>query len=46
MLINHTIRGMKKMWCGLALCVVLAMALDRIKENQDENMRSLVKPVA
>lgn len=42
----HTIRGMAKMKmrCGLALCVMLAMALGRIKENQAENMRSLVKP--
>lgn len=42
----HTIRGMAKMKmrCGLALCVMLAMALGRVKENQAENMRSLVKP--
>lgn len=41
---NHTIRGMKKMKikCGLALCIMLAMALGRIKENQPEKMRSLV----
>lgn len=41
---NHTIRGMKKMKikCGFALCIMLAMALGRIKENQPENMRSLV----
>jgi hypothetical protein len=40
----HTIRGMAKMKlrCGLALCVMLAMALGRIKENQSEKMRSLV----
>jgi hypothetical protein len=40
----HTIRGMAKMKlrCGLALCVMLAMALGRIKENQAEKMRSLV----
>jgi hypothetical protein len=40
----HTIRGMSKMKlrCGLALCVMLAMALGRIKENQAEKMRSLV----
>lgn len=40
----HTIRGMSKMKmrCGLALCVMLAMALGRIKENQEEKMRSLV----
>ncbi len=41
----HTIRGIKKMKlrCGLALCVMLAMALGRIKEKQGENLRSLVK---
>lgn len=41
---NHTIRGMKKMKvkCGLALCIMLAMALGRIKENQPKKMRSLV----
>ena len=40
----HTIRGMAKMKmrCGLALCVMLVMALGRIKENQAEKMRSLV----
>lgn len=40
----HTIRGMNKMKmrCGLALCVMLAMALGRIKENQTDKMRSLV----
>ncbi|MFT9486885.1 MAG: transposase, partial [Tepidibacillus sp.] len=40
----HTIRGMAKMKlrCGLALCVMLAMALGRIKEKQEEKMRSLV----
>lgn len=44
----HTIRGMAKMKmrCGLALCVMLAMALGRIKENQAEKMRSLVASVA
>ena len=41
---NHTIRGMKKMKikCGLSLCIMLAMALGRIKEKQPEKMRSLV----
>ncbi|WP_373895059.1 transposase [Virgibacillus sp. CBA3643] len=41
---NHTIRGMKKMknQCGLALCIMLAMALGRIEENEPEKMRSLV----
>lgn len=40
----HTIRGMNKMKmrCGLALCVMLAMALGRIKGNQADKMRSLV----
>jgi hypothetical protein len=40
----HTIRGMAKMKlrCGLALCVMLAMALGRIREKQIEKMRSLV----
>ena len=40
----HTICGMAKMKirCCLALCVMLAMALGRIKENQAEKMRSLV----
>jgi len=40
----HTIRGMAKMKlrCGLALCVMLAMAVGRIKEKQREKMRSLV----
>lgn len=40
----HTIRGMAKMKLrsGLALCVMLAIALGRIKEKQPEKMRSLV----
>lgn len=40
----HTIRGLAKMKmrCGLALCVMLAMALGRIKQDQHEKMRSLV----
>lgn len=40
----HTIRGMAKMKmrCSLVLCVMLAMALGRIKEKQAEKMRSLV----
>ena len=29
--------------CSLALCVMLAMALGRIRENQEELIRSLVK---
>lgn len=41
----HTIRGIKKMTLrtSLALCVMLAIALARIKENEEEYMRSLVK---
>ena len=44
---NHCIRGHKKMSVriGLALCVMLAMAVGRIKENQMEHLRSLVKAV-
>lgn len=42
---NHYIRGLNKMKArvGLALCVMLAMAIGRITENEAENMRSLVK---
>ena len=42
---NHFIRGLKKMTfrVGLALCVMLALAVGRIKENQKDKMRSLVK---
>ena len=42
---KHYIRGLKKMKirCGIALCVMLAMAVGRIKENQADKMRSLVK---
>ena len=41
---NHTIRGLEKMKlrCGLALCVMLAMALGRIRTKEPERMRSLV----
>ena len=41
----HTIRGINKMKlrCGLALCVMLAMAVGRIKEKQRDKMRSLVR---
>lgn len=41
---NHFIRGLKKMRLrvGLALCVMLALALGRVKENQANQMRSLV----
>ncbi len=42
---KHYIRGIKKMKirCGIAFCVMLAMAVGRIKENQADKMRSLVK---
>jgi len=42
---RHFIRGIKKMKlrCGLALIVMLAMALGRIKEKQRDRMRSLVQ---
>jgi hypothetical protein len=42
---KHFIRGLKKMEIrvGLALCVMLAMAVGRIKEQRQEMMRSLVK---
>lgn len=44
---NHYIRGIKKMEmrCGIALCVMLAVALGRTKENQADKMRSLVGSV-
>ena len=42
---KHYIRGQKKMKlrCGIALCVMLAMAVGRINEKQQDKMRSLVK---
>lgn len=42
---NHYIRGQRKMQArvGLALCVMLAMALGWIKENKPGNIRSLVR---
>jgi len=42
---KHTIRGLRKMStrCTLALAVMLAMAVGRIKANQAESMRSLLK---
>ena len=42
---KHYIRGIKKMTVksGIALCVMLAMAVGRIKEKQEDKMRSLVK---
>jgi len=41
---KHYIRGKKKMKikCGIALCVMLAIALGRIRQNQKDKMRSLV----
>lgn len=43
---KHYIRGKTKMTvrCGIALCVMLAMAVGRIKEKQQDKIRSLVKP--
>ena len=45
---KYFIRGQKKMElrAGLALCVMLAMAVGRIKEQRQELMRSLVKSPA
>ena len=45
---RHYIRGLQKMQlrCSIALCLMLAMALGRIKEKQKEKMRSLVQAVA
>jgi len=42
---KHYIRGLKKMKlrCGLALCVMLSMALGRIRQKNQNLMRSLVK---
>ena len=42
---QHFIRGQKKMKLrvGLALLVMLAMALGRVKEKQKNNLRSLVQ---
>jgi len=42
---NHFIRGLKKMKfrCGLAFIVMLSMAVGRVKENQEEKLRSLVR---
>jgi len=44
----HFIRGMAKMKLrmGLALVVMLAMAVGRIKKNQKEKLRSFVEPIA
>lgn len=42
---NHFIRGLNKMKvrCGLAFCVMLAMALGRTRQNKLAKIRSLVK---
>jgi hypothetical protein len=42
---KHFIRGLEKMrmCCGLALCVMVAIALGRARQKQFELMRSLVK---
>ena len=42
---QHYIRGLKKMKlrCSLAMSIMLAMALGRIKEKQKDYMRSLVR---
>ena len=44
---RHTIRGLNKMEArvGIALVVLLAMAVGRIEAGQPEQMRSLVAPV-
>ena len=41
---RHFIRGLKKMRlrCGLALIVMLAMAIGRVKEKRKEMMRSFL----
>lgn len=45
---HHYIRGLAKMQTrvGLALAVMMAMALGHISENRPEQMRSLVQPIA
>ena len=42
---QHYIRGQKKMHfrCSLALCIMLAMAVGRVKEKRPDLIRSLVK---
>ena len=42
---DHYIRGLKKMEfsCSLALIIMLAMALGRVKTKQKGKLRSLVK---
>ncbi len=41
---RHYVQDLEKMKTGLALSVMLAMPVGRIKENQGEHMRSLVRP--
>lgn len=45
---KHYIRGVKKMRfrCGLAFCIMLAMALGRLRQKQPEMIRSLVRTKA
>ena len=42
---HHFIRGKAKMQlrCTMALCVMLAMALGRIRSDQPQHMRSLLR---
>lgn len=42
---HHFIRGLKKMRfrCSLAICVMLAMAIGRVKEKRPDLLRSLVQ---
>ncbi len=44
---NHYIRGLSKMKTrtGLALAVMMAMALGHVKAGRKEQMRSLVRPI-
>jgi transposase len=43
---NHTVRGIDKMElkCSLSLMVMLSMAVGRIKEKQEDKLRSLLQP--
>jgi Transposase DDE domain/Transposase domain (DUF772) len=45
---RHYIRGLQKMKlrCGLALCVMLAIAVGRLRQEHPELMRSLIKAAA
>lgn len=44
---EHTIRGLAKMevMIGIAMIVMISLALGHTKEKREEQMRSLVKPV-